>query len=50
MDIFQALGIAGDLTINGNRDDIKVLRKIDNFLKVSSIDLTSTDILLSQNI
>ena len=24
MDIFQALGIAGDLTINGKRNDIRI--------------------------
>ena len=28
IDIFQAIGLAGDLTINGKRDNIKVLRKM----------------------
>ena len=28
IDIFQAIGMAGDLTINGKRDDIKVIRDI----------------------
>lgn len=49
MDIFQALGLAGDLTINGKRDDIKILRKIDNNLKVSSIDITKSEIFSSEN-
>ena len=50
MDIFQALGIAGDLTINGKRDDIKILRKINNNLSVSSLDITSSNIFNSGNI
>ena len=27
--LLQALGLAGDLTINGNRDEVLVLRRID---------------------
>ena len=49
MDIFQALGIAGDLTINGKRNDIRILRKNDGILKVSSLDLTSSELLNSEN-
>ena len=35
MDLFQALGIAGDMTINGKRTDIKILRNIRKILKQS---------------
>ena len=49
LDIFHAFVLAGDLTINGKRDDIKILRKIDNNLKVSSIDITKSEIFSSEN-
>ena len=49
IDIFQAIGLAGDLTINGKRDNIKVLRKNDDNLVVNTIDLTSSDLLISKN-
>ena len=32
INIFNALGLAGDLTINGNRDDIRILRNFDGNL------------------
>ena len=47
MNIIQALGMAGDLTINGERKDIKILRETDKGLKVSEIDLTSSEFLTS---
>ena len=49
MDLFQALGIAGDMTINGKRTDIKILRNIDAKYIVKSIDITSTDFLIANN-
>lgn len=49
LDIFQALGIAGDLTINGQRNDVKILRKNDDSIKINSLDLTNSDIFNSQN-
>ena len=48
MDIFQALGIAGDLTINGKRNDIEILRKKRWNFKVNSLDLTSSELLNSK--
>lgn len=48
MDILQAIGIAGDFTINGKRDNIKILRKKDSILTVNSIDLTSSKLLSSK--
>ena len=45
MDVLQAIGMAGDLTINGKRDDVKILRNNDGEVTVSTIDLTSADFL-----
>ena len=39
----QALGLAGDLTINGNRDDVLILRTVDNVLTTNYVDLTSAN-------
>ena len=47
LNIFQALGIAGDLTINGKRNDIKIVSKNDGNMSVSSVDLTSSELLVS---
>jgi polysaccharide export outer membrane protein len=41
--VLQALGYAGDLTINGSRKDILILREIDGVQITKRIDLTSTD-------
>ena len=49
MDILQAIGIAGDLTINGQRKNVKILRRLNDKLKVSSVDLTSSDFFASPN-
>ena len=48
----QALGLAGDLTINGNRTDIILIRNVDGMQSTSHINLTSADWLSSsyQNI
>ncbi len=45
MDILQALGIAGDLTINGQRKNIKLIRNVSGDLKISTLDLTSSKFL-----
>lgn len=39
----QALGYAGDLTINGVRNDIMLIREVDGKRKISHIDLTTAD-------
>ena len=49
MDIFQALGIAGDLTINGKRDDIRIISDNNGKIVVNSLDLTSTKLLESES-
>jgi len=37
----QALGLAGDLTINGSREDVVVLRYLDGVQTTARINLTS---------
>lgn len=49
MDIFQALGIAGDLTINGKRNDIRIISKKNGKMEISSLDLTSSKLLESKS-
>jgi len=49
LDIFEALGIAGDLTINGKRNDVKIISKVNGNLKVDKIDLTSSELFMSEN-
>ncbi|TXE18854.1 polysaccharide export protein [Psychroserpens burtonensis] len=46
--ILQALGYAGDLTINGKRDDIIMTRDVDGIRKITHIDLTSVEFMNSQ--
>ncbi|MBR9914837.1 MAG: polysaccharide export protein [Algicola sp.] len=46
--ILQGLGYAGDLTINGKREDIIITRDVDGVRKISHIDLTSTDFMNSE--
>ncbi|MFP4845209.1 polysaccharide biosynthesis/export family protein [Winogradskyella sp. PE311] len=40
--ILQAFGYAGDLTINGQRDDILITREVDGVRRISHIDLTTS--------
>jgi polysaccharide export outer membrane protein len=42
--ILQAIGLAGDLSINGKRDDILLIREVDGMRRVARLDLTSMDI------
>lgn len=41
LSIPQALGLAGDLTINGKRDDIFLIREMDGKRRITHIDLTT---------
>ena len=43
--LLQALGLAGDLTINGSRDEVVILRRIDGLLTTTRINLTSASFL-----
>lgn len=46
--ILQALGYAGDLTINGKRDDIIITRDVDGIRKIAHIDVTTTNFMNSE--
>lgn len=45
--LLQALGLAGDLTINGKREDILVVRETEGVYKTAHVDLTSAKLLTS---
>ena len=47
LNILEAIGMAGDLTINGERSDIKVVRETNKKHTVFSIDITNIDFLKS---
>ncbi|WP_417876462.1 polysaccharide biosynthesis/export family protein [Winogradskyella sediminis] len=46
--LIQALGYAGDLTINGKREDILLTREVGGVRKVTHIDLTSSEFMNSE--
>ncbi|WP_452229288.1 MULTISPECIES: polysaccharide biosynthesis/export family protein [unclassified Lacinutrix] len=39
----QALGYAGDLTINGRRDDLLLIREVDGIRKIKHVNLTTAN-------
>ena len=43
MNILEAIGIAGDLTINGKRENIKIIRNIADKRNLIEIDLTDSN-------
>jgi len=43
--LLQALGYAGDLTIDGKRNDITLIREVNGIRSVRKLDITSKDIL-----
>ncbi len=45
----EALGLAGDLTIYGKRNNVKLIREINGEKKFADLDLTSVNILNSPN-
>jgi polysaccharide export outer membrane protein len=47
--LLQAIGLAGDLTINGKREDIILIRQENNIKTISHINITSTDWFESSN-
>jgi polysaccharide biosynthesis/export protein len=46
--IFEAISMGGDITYNGNRRRISIVRTYNNTTKVISVNLTQRDILASQ--
>lgn len=49
INLLQALGMAGDLTITGKRDDVKLIRIKNDEKKVLSVDLTKSNFLVSES-
>tara|TARA_Y100001954_G_C15676796_1_gene535630 strand:- start:263 stop:1024 length:762 start_codon:yes stop_codon:yes gene_type:complete len=49
LNIFEAIAISGDLTITAKRDDIILIRELDNKKMVFNIDLTSSDFIQSKS-
>lgn len=49
LNILEAIGIAGDLTINGVRENVKLIRYSNGKQKIFNIDLTNTNILADKN-
>jgi len=49
MNIFEAIGLAGGLTINGERDNVRVIRKINDKNVVIDYDLTSSSAIEGMN-
>jgi polysaccharide export outer membrane protein len=47
LNIFQALGLAGDITIFGDRDQVVLIRKSDSLLTTSTISMNKDDFLTS---
>ena len=43
INIFEAIGMSGDLTINGKRNDVRLIREIDGKRLSKIIDLTKTN-------
>ena len=43
MSLLQALGLAGDLTINANRKNITIVRNVDGIYTAKQLDLTSAE-------
>jgi len=48
LSFMQALGYAGDMTINGIRNDVLISREVNGIRKVSHIDLNSSSFMNSQ--
>ena len=47
LNLLEAIGIAGDLTINGKRNDVSVIRNNGSENKIYKINLTNSDFLKS---
>jgi polysaccharide export outer membrane protein len=43
INLLQAFGLAGDLTINGEREDVVLIREIDGVRTIAHFDLTKSD-------
>ena len=43
INVIQALGLAGDITLTGKRDNIKLIREVDGEITTNIIDITKSD-------
>ena len=48
INIFEALGMAGDITIHGNKHEVMLLRNIDSKMVKTEIDLTDDDLVFRE--
>ena len=48
INILEAIGRAGDLTITGKRNNIKLIREIDNKTTIHKLDLTNPELINSK--
>ena len=49
MNILEALALAGDLKINGERRNIKLIRDVNNRNVIYSVDLTKKDLFIDKS-
>ncbi len=49
INILEALSLAGDITVNGDRKDVYVIRTVNDSVVKSKIDLTKDDLLFNKN-
>ena len=47
INVIQALGLAGDITITGKRDNIKLIREVEGIITTTIIDITKSDFISS---
>ena len=48
INLIQALGLAGDITMTGMRDNIKLIREVDGVTTKTTIDITNIDFINSE--
>jgi len=49
MNVFEVLGLAGDLSMHANRKEVKIIRKVNDENQILFIDLTNENILSDPN-
>jgi polysaccharide export outer membrane protein len=49
INILEALSLAGDITVNGNRKDVYVIRTVNDSIVKAKIDLTRDNLLINRN-
>jgi polysaccharide export outer membrane protein len=48
INLIQALGLAGDITLTGKRDNIKLIREVEGEITTTIIDITKSDFISSE--